>query len=49
MMRLKIIKTTVHYHKDQIVNLPKEEGLALIKKGIAILTKDITEVDGNTK
>jgi len=48
-MRVRIIKTTPHYKRDEIVTLEKSFALDLIKQGIAILTKDMVETDGNTK
>jgi hypothetical protein len=47
-MRVKIIKND-KYIKGTVANLPKQEALDLIAKGIAILTKDMTEQDGITK
>lgn len=44
-MRVKIIKNFGSYKRGEIVYLRHEEALGLLKKGIAIKTKDMTNVE----
>lgn len=44
-MRVKIIKNTFHYKKDEIVEVSNNEAFGLIDSGYGILTKDMTVQD----
>lgn len=46
MIRIKILKDYKQYKKDDVVNgLTKNEAFGLIDKGVAMISKDMTEAD----
>jgi hypothetical protein len=44
-MRIKIIKQINPYIKGQVIFLPKKQAELLIKSGIAVISKDMTNSD----
>lgn len=48
-MRIKIVRNANPYTKGQVISLPQKQAELLIKSGIAIITKDMTDFDLRTK
>jgi hypothetical protein len=44
-MRIKIIRQVNPYNEGQVVELPEKQAELLIKSGIAIISKDMTNFD----
>lgn len=42
-MRVRIVKTTKHYNKGEVIEVSSMHGLDLIRSGLGVMTKDITE------
>lgn len=44
-MRIRIIKNSVMYKKGDVIDVYKSQAMELIKSGVAVLSKDMTEED----